>query len=32
MKYQRAGIQRGFYGPRLDAALYWKDLRDTKAD
>lgn len=26
MEYQRAGVQRGFYGSGLDAALYWKGL------
>ena len=24
--YGRVGMQRGFYGPGLDAAMYWKDL------
>jgi len=26
MGYERAEVQRGFYGPGLDAVLYWKDL------
>jgi ribosomal-protein-alanine N-acetyltransferase len=28
--YGRVGMQRGFYGPGLDAAMYWKDLGSTE--
>jgi hypothetical protein len=24
--YIRVGLQRGFYGGTLDAAMYWKEL------
>ena len=27
--YKRVGIQRGFYGSNLDAAMYWKELLDS---
>ena len=26
MGYSRVGVQRGFYGNTLDAAMYWKEL------
>jgi len=26
MRYIRVGLQRGFYGGTLDAAMYWKEL------
>jgi [ribosomal protein S18]-alanine N-acetyltransferase len=26
MGYGRVGVQRGFYGPGIDAAMYWKEL------
>jgi len=31
MGYGRVGMQRGFYGPGLDAAMYWKDLGSVEA-
>jgi len=27
--YKRVGGQRGFYGPGIDAAMYWKEFADT---
>jgi len=27
--YKRVGGQRGFYGPGIDAAMYWKEFSDT---
>ena len=27
--YKRVGDQRGFYGPGIDAAMYWKEFADT---
>lgn len=27
LKYRRVDVQQGFYGPGLDAAMYWKDFR-----
>jgi [ribosomal protein S18]-alanine N-acetyltransferase len=27
--YGRVGGQRGFYGPGIDAAMYWKEFADT---
>jgi ribosomal-protein-alanine N-acetyltransferase len=27
--YRRVGGQRGFYGPGIDAAMYWKEFSDT---
>ena len=27
--YARVGGQRGFYGPGIDAAMYWKEFADT---
>jgi ribosomal-protein-alanine N-acetyltransferase len=24
--YKRVGDQRGFYGPGIDAAMYWKEF------
>lgn len=26
LQYRRVGLQKGFYGPGLHAAMYWKDL------
>lgn len=26
LQYRRVGVQKGFYGPGMDAAMYWKDL------
>lgn len=30
MRYRRVGLQKSFYGPGLDAAMYWKDLTPTQ--
>ena len=27
--YKRVGDQQGFYGPGIDAAMYWKEFGDT---
>jgi|KBSMisStaDraftv2_1062788.scaffolds.fasta_scaffold1294785_2 ribosomal-protein-alanine N-acetyltransferase len=27
--YRRVGEQKGFYGPGIDAAMYWKEFADT---
>jgi len=32
MQYRRVGVQIGFYGPDLDAAMYWKEFADTQPD
>ena len=29
LAYRRVGDQRGFYGPGIDAAMYWKEFADT---
>lgn len=29
MGYGRVGVQQGFYGNKLDAAMYWKELLDS---
>lgn len=29
LQYRRVGLQKGFYGAGLDAAMYWKDLTST---
>jgi ribosomal-protein-alanine N-acetyltransferase len=31
MGYRCVGMQRGFYGPGLDAGMYWKDLGSAEA-
>jgi ribosomal-protein-alanine N-acetyltransferase len=30
LQYRRAGLQRGFYGPDMDAVMYWKDLTSSQ--
>lgn len=30
LRYRRVGTQRGFYGPGMDGAMYWKDLTSTR--
>lgn len=30
LRYRRVGLQKGFYGPGVDAAMYWKDLTSTQ--
>lgn len=30
LRYRRVGLQKGFYGAGLDAAMYWKDLTSTQ--
>ena len=29
LAYKRVGAQRGFYGPGIDAAMYWKEFSET---
>lgn len=31
LQYRRVGIQKGFYGPDMDAAMYWKDLTSAQS-
>jgi ribosomal-protein-alanine N-acetyltransferase len=30
LRYRRVGLQQGFYGPGMDAAMYWKDLTSSQ--
>ena len=30
LRYRRVGLQKGFYGLGIDAAMYWKDLTSTQ--
>jgi ribosomal-protein-alanine N-acetyltransferase len=30
LRYRRVGLQKSFYGPDLDAAMYWKDLTSAQ--